>query len=200
MFFFFNFGTAINVWFDGLRGIPLRAGVPCSKVPSKRPADAKQRYREAGCRKHGTTMTRRTPRKGRLRPGKLQPIQSAAVSTCCQFWFTEEFRRKGRRSIKKKTATTRGRPPQSRNDHDPPHTAERPPQARQCAASPIRWSFHLLLIWFPWEPTSPQWLVFHTSSLVDPRLDHNRNCANEHSTHIPCGGHVCTRQLPTFLH
>ena len=48
------------------------------------------RHREAGRRKHGTTMTRRTPRKGRLRPGKLQLIQSAAVSTCCQFWFTEK--------------------------------------------------------------------------------------------------------------
>ena len=47
------------------------------------------RHREAGRRKHGTTMTRRTPRKGRLRPSKLQLIQSAAVSTCCQFWFTE---------------------------------------------------------------------------------------------------------------
>ena len=30
MCFFFNFGTAINAWFDGLRGISLRAGVPCS--------------------------------------------------------------------------------------------------------------------------------------------------------------------------
>ena len=30
MCFFFIFGTATNVWFDGLRGIPLRAGVPCS--------------------------------------------------------------------------------------------------------------------------------------------------------------------------
>ena len=38
------------------------------------------RHREAGRRKHETTMTRRTPRKGRLRPGKLQLIQSAAVS------------------------------------------------------------------------------------------------------------------------
>ena len=28
--FLFNFGTATNVWFDGLRGISLRAGVPCS--------------------------------------------------------------------------------------------------------------------------------------------------------------------------
>ena len=33
--FLFNFGTATNVWFDGLRGISLRAGVPCSSVPSK---------------------------------------------------------------------------------------------------------------------------------------------------------------------
>ena len=28
--FLFNFGTATNVRFDSLRGIPLRAGVPCS--------------------------------------------------------------------------------------------------------------------------------------------------------------------------
>ena len=28
--FLFNFGTATNVRFDGLRGISLRAGVPCS--------------------------------------------------------------------------------------------------------------------------------------------------------------------------
>ena len=85
--FLFNFSTATKIRIDGLRGISLRAGVPCSWVPSKRPAVAK--YREAGRRKHGTTMTRRTPRKGRLRPGKPQLIQSAAVSTCCQFWFTE---------------------------------------------------------------------------------------------------------------
>ena len=43
MCFFFNFGTATNVWFDGLRGISLRAGVPCSSDPSKRPAVAKNR-------------------------------------------------------------------------------------------------------------------------------------------------------------
>ena len=85
-------------------------------------------------------MTRRTPRKGRLRPGKLQLIPSAAVSTCCQFWFTE-IRRKGRQSSS--TATPRGRP-QTRNDHDPPHTTQGPPQARQTAAYPIRCSF-----WFP---------------------------------------------------
>ena len=42
--FLFNCGTATNVWFDGLRGIFLRVGVPCSSVPSKRPAVAK--YRE----------------------------------------------------------------------------------------------------------------------------------------------------------
>ena len=47
MCFFFKFGTATNVWFDGLRGISLRAGVPCSSVPSKRPAVAKQRYQAA---------------------------------------------------------------------------------------------------------------------------------------------------------
>ena len=68
MCFFFNFGTATNVWFDGLRGISFRAGVPCSSVPSKKPAVAQEpRQREASRRKYGTTMTRRTPRKGRLR-------------------------------------------------------------------------------------------------------------------------------------
>ena len=41
--FLFNFDTATNVWFDGLRGIPLRAGVSCSWVPLKRPAVAKYR-------------------------------------------------------------------------------------------------------------------------------------------------------------
>ena len=30
MCFFLNLGTATNVRFDGLRGISLRAGVPCS--------------------------------------------------------------------------------------------------------------------------------------------------------------------------
>ena len=38
------------------------------------------RHREAGRRKHGTTMTRRTPRKGRLRPGKF-----AAYPIRCSF-------------------------------------------------------------------------------------------------------------------
>ena len=57
-----------------------------------------------------------------------------------------EFRRKGRRSPS--TATPRGRPPQTRNDHDPPHTTEGPPQARQAAAYPIRCIFHLLPILF----------------------------------------------------
>ena len=34
----------------------------------------------------------------------------------------------------RQAATQRGRPPQARNDDDPPHTAEGPPQARQAAA------------------------------------------------------------------
>ena len=53
MCFFFNFGTATNVWFDGLRGISLRAGVLCSSVPSKRPAVAK--YRDTARQAAGST-------------------------------------------------------------------------------------------------------------------------------------------------
>ena len=81
--FLFNFGTATNVWFDGLRGISLSRGC-AMQLSSVEEAGGRQvpRHREAGRRKHGTTMTRRTPRKGRLRPGKLQLIQLAAVSTC----------------------------------------------------------------------------------------------------------------------
>ena len=78
--FFFNFDTATNVWFDGLRGIPLRAGVPCSKIPSKRPAVANQRYREAGRRKHGTTVT-----STHTAEGPPQARQAAAYPIRCSF-------------------------------------------------------------------------------------------------------------------
>ena len=39
----------------------------------------KLRHRESGRRKHGTTMTRRIPRKGLLRPGTVQLLQSFGV-------------------------------------------------------------------------------------------------------------------------
>ena len=78
MCFFFNFGTATNVCFDGMRGISLR----------------------------GCAM-------------QLSSVQKAG----------------GRQA-----AIPRDRPPQPRNDQDPPHTAEGPPQARQAVASPICWS------------------------------------------------------------
>ena len=64
--------------------------MPCSLDPSKRPPVAKQRYREAGRRNHGTAMTGRTPRKGRLKPGKLQLIQSAGVSFAANCWLPLE--------------------------------------------------------------------------------------------------------------
>ena len=75
--------------------------------------------------------------------------QTSGMTGCAEYPFARvchaaQFRRKGRRSPS--TATPRGQPLQARNDHDPPHTAEGPPHAGQAAASPIRWSFHLLLI------------------------------------------------------
>ena len=70
--------------------------------------------------------------------------QTSGLTTCAEYPFARmchaaEFRRKGRRSPS--TATPRGRPPQTWNEHDPPHTTEGPPQARQAAAYPIRCSF-----------------------------------------------------------
>ena len=78
MCFFLNPGTATNVRFDGLRGISLRAGVPMQLNLVIEVAGGRQvpRNREAGRRKHGMTMTRRTPRKGRLRPVMLQLIHA----------------------------------------------------------------------------------------------------------------------------
>ena len=75
--------------------------------------------------------------------------QTSGLTACAEYPFARvchaaAFRRKGRRSPS--TATPRGRPPQTRNDHDPPHTTEGLPQARQAAAHPIRCSFHLLPI------------------------------------------------------
>ena len=75
--FLFNFGTATKVRFDGLRGISLRAGVPCSWVPSKRPAVAK--YRD----------TARQPAANTERPytteGPPQAKQAAAYPIRCNF-------------------------------------------------------------------------------------------------------------------
>ena len=73
--------------------------------------------------------------------------QTSGLTACAEYPFARvclaaKFRQKGRRTPS--SATPRGRPPQTRNDHDPPHTAERPPQARQAAAYPPRCSFHLL--------------------------------------------------------
>ena len=75
--------------------------------------------------------------------------QTSGLTACAEYPFARvchaaEFRRKGRRLPS--TATPRGRPPQTRNDHDPPHTTEGPPQARQAAAYPIRCTFHQLPI------------------------------------------------------
>ena len=76
----FNIGTATNVWFHGLRGISLRASVPCSYVLSKRPGGRQvPRHREAGRRKHGTTMTRR--KHGRAASG----LASCSLSNPLQF-------------------------------------------------------------------------------------------------------------------
>ena len=77
--------------FDGLRGIPSR-GCALQRDTVEEMAGGRQeaRNREAGRRKDGTTKDPRTPRKGRLRPVKLQLIHPAAVSNCCPFWFTEK--------------------------------------------------------------------------------------------------------------
>ena len=99
-------------------------------------------YREAGRRNHGTAMTRRTPRKGRLRPGKLQLIQSAAVSTCNQFWFTEKIVEKagGRQNRRQREADRRkhGTTMTHRN-------TEGPPQARRDEGAHPSWRAHLHL-------------------------------------------------------
>ena len=270
--FLCNLGTATNVRFDGLRGMSLRAGCAMQlNIFEKAGGRQEPRHREAGRRKDGTTMTRRTPRKGRLRPVKLQPIQSAAVSTCCQFWFTQQrgshvtdavkkcaetpvhglpagkpnsfccwgspsfvkspslqsfeethpycphffflprsqpihqapcldhswFTRYhgvestrlrasftvdspgmmgwrelvNRRSL---TATPRGRPPQARNDDDPPHAAEGPPQVRREEGAHPSWRAHLHFNESPshskvlvyGEPISIS-MVAHSPSLVE---------------------------------
>ena len=83
---------------------------PARKTPSRGCAMQLSSVKKAGGRQ--AAVPRGWPpqaRKGRLRPGKLQLVQSAAVSTCCQFWFTEEFRRKGRRSPKKLRQREAGR-------------------------------------------------------------------------------------------
>ena len=76
--------------FDGLRG-SLRACVPCSKTSSKRwPAVAKKR--ETARLAAAKTERPMTPaHRGRAASGQSSCSLSnlAAVSTCCQFWFTE---------------------------------------------------------------------------------------------------------------
>ena len=77
--------------FDGLRGIPSRGcALQLDIVEEMAGGRQEPRNREAGRRKDGTTYDPRTPRKGRLRPVKLQLIHPAAVSTCCPLWFTDK--------------------------------------------------------------------------------------------------------------
>ena len=87
MCFFFNFGTATNAWFDGLRGISHSRGC-AMQLRSVKKAGGRQgpRHREAGRRNHGTATTRRTARKGRLTPCEMrEPIpRGEPISTHLQ--------------------------------------------------------------------------------------------------------------------
>ena len=89
-------------------------------------------------------------------------------------------------SVKKdggrQAAKPRRRPPQTRNDHDPPHTAEGSPQARQAAAYPIRCSFHLLPI-----------LVYRKAPSKRPAVAKNRDKARQAAVKY---GTTMTRRLP----
>ena len=88
---FFHAAQRQTSGFDGLRGIPSRGcALQLDIVEEMAGGRQEARNREAGRRKDGTTYDPRTPRKGRLRPVKLQLIHPAAVSTCCPFWFTEK--------------------------------------------------------------------------------------------------------------
>ena len=63
--------------FDGLRGIPSRGcALQLDIVEEMAGGRQEARNREAGRRKDGTTYDPRTPRKGRLRPVKLQLIHA----------------------------------------------------------------------------------------------------------------------------
>ena len=87
---FFHAAQRQTSGFDGLRGIPSRGcALQLDIVEEMAGGRQEARNREAGRRKDGTTYDPRTPRKGRLRPVKLQLIHPAAVSTCCPFWFAE---------------------------------------------------------------------------------------------------------------
>ena len=67
--------------FDGLRGSPSRGCATQLNIVEKMAGGRQEpQNREAGRRKDGTTHDPRTPRKGRLRPVKLQLIQP-----CCSF-------------------------------------------------------------------------------------------------------------------
>ena len=91
MFLFFHVAQRQTSGFDGLRGIPSRGcALQLDIVEEMAGGRQETRNHEASRRKDGTTYDPRTPRKGRLRPVKLQLIHPAAVSTCCPFWFTEK--------------------------------------------------------------------------------------------------------------
>ena len=118
----FFFSTAAQRQTSGLTVCAESLLHRCANAAEHRPAVAKYpRHREAGRRKDGTTMTPRTPRKGRLRPVKLQ-----LNPTHCSFHLLPILvYRKGHlcgipmplspnRRLPS-TATPRGRPPRRRN-------------------------------------------------------------------------------------
>ena len=116
--FLFNCGTATNVRFDGLRG-SLHTGVQMQLSTGRRsPRTATSRGRPPQRRNDHDP---RTPRKGRLRPGKLQ-----LNPTRCSFHLLPILvYRKGHlcgiamplspSGRLPSTATPRGRPPRRRN-------------------------------------------------------------------------------------
>ena len=147
--------------------------------------------------------------------------QTSGLTACAEYPFARvchaaKFRRRGRRSPS--TATPRGRPPQARNDHDPTHTAEGPPQARQAAAYPIRCSFHLLPILVYRNPSKRPAVAKYrdTARQAAADTDHGRAAPGQASYSLTnlqfplavnsglpvgrlCGGHICRQRSDVTL-
>ena len=75
--------------------------------------------------------------------------QTSGLTACAEYPFARvchaaEFHRKGRQSPK--TATTRSRPPQLRNDHDPAVITEGPASGQAMCSFSNPLEFHLLLL------------------------------------------------------
>ena len=70
-------------------------GTSVHGLPASTDADFSERQRTA-CAHYdsiiscGVSHTRRIPRKGRLRPGNVQLLQSVEVFSCCHCWFPLE--------------------------------------------------------------------------------------------------------------